>query len=177
MATAITARTGEEIRRDVLAERRRGARVHPNEIGGAVKDGVVTSTRPPSGGAAAHRVRGARDAANENDVRLPGSAERGDADVAAAAVRALEWDAFVLAGRVEATVSRGRGTLRGEVERQYQRQDAERVVRRRAGDEPDHGQAPRDAVRGPAEDRGRCGERGDRRAPDHSLAVRPQPGA
>ena len=44
MATATTTRTDEEIQREVLAELKWDARVLPNEIGVAVKDGVVTLT-------------------------------------------------------------------------------------------------------------------------------------
>jgi BON domain len=44
---------------------------------------------------AALRVRGARAVANDIEVRLASTAERTDADIAAEAVRALEWDAFV----------------------------------------------------------------------------------
>ena len=50
MATAtatfnsFTPRTDEEIQRDVLAELKWDARVQPNEIGVAAKDGIVTLT-------------------------------------------------------------------------------------------------------------------------------------
>jgi hypothetical protein len=43
--------------------------------------------------------------ASEIEVRLPSSSERTDADIAAAAIRALEWDAFVPADRVKVAVS------------------------------------------------------------------------
>jgi len=56
-----------------------------------------------------------------------------DADIAAAAVRALEWDSSVPADKIEVTVSKGWVTLRGEVEWQYQKEDAERIVRRLSG--------------------------------------------
>jgi BON domain len=48
-------------------------------------------------------------------------------------VRALEWDAFVPTDRIDVTVSKGWVTLKGEVEWQCQKDDAERVVRRLAG--------------------------------------------
>jgi hypothetical protein len=38
----------------------------------------------------AHRVRGVKAVANDIEVRLPTSAERTDADIAAAAIRALD---------------------------------------------------------------------------------------
>jgi len=82
---------------------------------------------------AAHRVRGVKAVANDLEVRLPSSAERTDADIAAAAVRALEWDAFVPIEKLDVTVSKGWVTLKGEVEWQFQKEGAERVVRRLSG--------------------------------------------
>src|SRR2546422_7872484 len=139
-ATATVTRTDEQIQKDVLAELKWDARVQPNEIGVAVKDGVVTLTgwvdsytKKWAAEDAAHRVRGVLAVANDIEVRLPISAERNDADIAAAAVRALEWDAFVPIDKIEVTVSKGWVTLKGEMEWQYQKQDAERVVRRLSG--------------------------------------------
>src|SRR5256712_2791272 len=139
-ATAIMTSTDEQIQRDVLAELKWDARVQPNEIGVAVKDGVVTLTgwvdsytKKWVAEEAAHRIRDVKAVANDIEVRLPGSAERTDADLAAAAVRALEWDAFVPVDKLDVTVSKGWVTLRGEVEWQYQRQDAERGGRRGLG--------------------------------------------
>ena len=138
--TRIGTQTDQDIQRDVLNELKWEPRVQPNEIGVAVKDGVVTLTgwvesytKKWAAEAAAHRVRGVLAVANDIEVRLPSSAERTDADIAAAAIRALEWDAFVPVDKLDVTVSKGWVTLRGEVEWQYQRQDAERVVRRLSG--------------------------------------------
>src|SRR5207244_6917783 len=82
---------------------------------------------------AAHRVNGVKAVANDIEVRLPNSSERTDADIALAAVRALEWDAGVPSDKVKATVSKGWVTLRGEVEWAYQELEAERAVRRLMG--------------------------------------------
>lgn len=68
-----------------------------------------------------------------NDLEVKLASERTDADIAGAALRALEWDAFVPSNRVQVTVSKGWVTLKGEVEWQYQKKDAERVVRRLGG--------------------------------------------
>jgi osmotically-inducible protein OsmY len=144
MATAAAIRgeagTDEDIQREVLAELKWDARVQPNEIGVSVKDGVVTLTgvvdsysKRWAAEEAAHRVRGVKAVANDIEVRLPSSAERTDADIAAAAVRALEWDAFVPVEKLDVTVSKGWVTLKGEVEWQFQKEDAERVVRRLSG--------------------------------------------
>jgi osmotically-inducible protein OsmY len=112
----------------------------PNEIGVSVKDGVVTLTgwvdsytKRWAAEDAAHRVRGVKAVANDIEVRLLKDGERTDTDIAAAAVRALEWDAFVPIDKLDVTVSKGWVTLKGEVEWQYQKNDAERVVRRLQG--------------------------------------------
>jgi osmotically-inducible protein OsmY len=140
MAIAIEVRTDAEIQRDVLSELKWEPRVQPNEIGVIVKDGIVTLTgsvdsytRKYAAEEAAHRVRGVKAVANEIEVRLPSSSERSDADIAAAAVRALEWDAMIPIEKLDVTVSKGWVTLRGEVEWQYQREDAYNVVRRLSG--------------------------------------------
>jgi osmotically-inducible protein OsmY len=138
--TTTARRTDEQIQRDVLDELRWDARVQPNEIGVSVKDGVVTLTgwvesysKKWAAEEAAHRVRGVKAVANDIEVRLPSSAERTDADIAAAVARALEWDALVPVDKLDVTVSKGWVTLKGEVEWQYQKLDAERVVRRLLG--------------------------------------------
>ena len=71
--------------------------------------------------------------ANDIEVRLPSSAERTDADIAAAALHALKWDALIPDDQVKVTVSKGWITLDGEVNWQFERDDAERVVRRMTG--------------------------------------------
>jgi osmotically-inducible protein OsmY len=139
-ATATETRTDEQIQKDVLAELKWDPRVVPNEIGVVVKNGVValtgwvdSYTKRWAAEEAAHRVRGVKAVANDIEVRLPGFSERTDADIAAAAIRALEWDSLVPADKVAVTVSKGWVTLSGEVEWQFQKEDAERAVRRLTG--------------------------------------------
>jgi osmotically-inducible protein OsmY len=137
---AISIRTDEEIQADVLEELKWDTRVRPNEIGVAVKDGIVTLTgwvdsylKKMAAEEAAHRVRGVKAVANDIEVRLPGSAERTDADLAKAVLNALRWEAAIPAGKLDVTVSQGWVTLKGEVEYAFQKRDAERVVQRLCG--------------------------------------------
>jgi osmotically-inducible protein OsmY len=129
-----------DIQEDVLDELAWDARVQPNEIGVAVKDGIVTLTgrvesyiKKWAAEEAAHRVKGVQAVVNEIEVKLLPSAERTDEDIAAAVLRALEWDAAVPAERLKVTVSKGWVTLDGDVEWHYQREEAERAVRRITG--------------------------------------------
>jgi osmotically-inducible protein OsmY len=140
MTAPARTRTDEDIQRDVLEELRWDARLQPNEIGVVVKDGMVTLTgwvdsylKKWAAERAAHRVRGVVAVANDIEVRLPTAVERTDADVAAAVTRALEWDAQVPIEKLDITVSKGWITLQGEVEWEYQRRAAERVVRNISG--------------------------------------------
>jgi len=138
MAVATETKTDAQVKADVEAELKYEPRVDHNEIGVAVKDGVVTLTgwvdsymKKVSAEEAAHRVRGVKAVANEIEVRL--TAERTDADIAAAAVRALEWDADVNVENLDVTVSKGWITMKGTVDWQFEKDDAERVVRRLTG--------------------------------------------
>jgi osmotically-inducible protein OsmY len=140
MAVTSETRTDAQIQTDVLAELKWEPRVQPNEIGVAVKNGVVTLTgvvnsysKRWAAEEAAHRVRGVKAVANDIEVRLSTDNQKTDADIAAAAVRALQWDAFVPVDKLDVTVSNGWVTMKGEIEWQYQKQDAERVVRRLTG--------------------------------------------
>src|SRR3954451_20922986 len=107
MAVTTAGRTDQQIHTDILSELKWDARVQPTEIGVAVKDGIVTLTgwvdsytKRWAAEEAALRVRGVKAVANDIEVRLPSAQQRTDADIAAAALRALEWDAFIPADRV-----------------------------------------------------------------------------
>ena len=140
MAVATETRTDLQIQQDILAELKYDARVQATEVGVTVKGGVVALTgwvdsyaKKWAAEDAAHRVRGVKAVANDIEVRLPASKERTDADIAAAVARALEWDAMLDLTKLDVTVSKGWVTLRGSLEWQYQKEDAERVVRRISG--------------------------------------------
>jgi osmotically-inducible protein OsmY len=139
-STMTETRTDEQIQQDVFAELKWDARVLPNEIGVAVKKGIVTLTgwvdsymKRWAAEDAAHRVRGVIAVVNDIEVRLPTSAERTDPDIAAAAIHALKWDALLPIDKIKVTVTKGWVRLEGEVDWQYQKAEAERVVSRLAG--------------------------------------------
>jgi osmotically-inducible protein OsmY len=140
MTIADATRTDAEIQTDVIAELKWEPRVQAPEIGVSVKDGVVTLTgwvdsytKRWAAEEAAHRVRGVKAVANEVEVRLAPGGERTDQEVAEAAVRALEWDAVLVPEKIEVTVSKGWVTLKGSVDWEYKKREAERVVRNLAG--------------------------------------------
>ncbi|MGN9779020.1 BON domain-containing protein [Micromonospora sp. H33] len=138
--TTTAVRTDAQIQRDVLEELAWDPRVQPQEIGVSVHDGVVTLTgwvddyaRKWAAQRCAQRVRGVRAIADELEVRLLGEELYTDGEMAIAVSRALEWDSFVPAERLDVTVSNGWVMLRGEVEFGWQRRTAESEVRRLRG--------------------------------------------
>src|SRR5215471_3153414 len=82
---------------------------------------------------AAHRISGVKAVVNDIEVRLPSSAERPDADLAAAVLNALKWDAEIPTGTLDVTVSQGLVTLKGEVDRGFQKRAALRAICRLSG--------------------------------------------
>ncbi len=140
MTIATTLRSDAEIQAEVLTELKWEPRVQATEIGVAVKDGVVTLTgfvdsytKRWAAEDATHRVRGVKAVANDIEIRLGSAGERTDPEIAAAAARALQWDALLVPEKIDVTVSKGWITLRGTVDWQYKKHEAERVVRNLSG--------------------------------------------
>jgi osmotically-inducible protein OsmY len=104
-------------------------RVGALELQGTVRDAEQRAVA----GKIARSVPGAGQIRNLLSIRAASGQQCADADVAAAAIRALEWDAVVPLDKLDITVSKGWATLKGEVEWQFEKQDAERVVRRLSG--------------------------------------------
>lgn len=128
-------KTDAQLQQDVLEELAWDPKLDAADIGVIVKDGVVTLTghlgsygEKYAAEKAAQRVKGVRVLATELSVRLADPFRRTDADIAAAAQHALEWNTLVPT-TVQAKVEKGWLTLKGEVQWDYQRREAERSVR------------------------------------------------
>jgi osmotically-inducible protein OsmY len=137
---SIATMSDTELQRSVLEELKWEPSVNAAHIGVSVKDGVVVlSGHVPSyaekyaAERAAKRVYGVKAVANELEVKLPGSSQRTDEDIALAAVNALKSNFAVPADRIKVTVSKGWMKLEGEVEWNFQRVAAENAVRYLAG--------------------------------------------
>lgn len=129
-------KTDARILREVQAQLQSEPSVRDDEIGVAVKDGVVTlSGYVPSFADKytalylAEFVKGVKAVADEVRVKLPSSLSLTDTELAHAAVRVLSWNVQVPDDRVKVTVRDAWITLEGEVEWRYQRDAAERSVR------------------------------------------------
>jgi osmotically-inducible protein OsmY len=140
MAAVLETKSDSELKDDVEAELKWEPRIIANEIGVSVRDGVVTLTgsvdsyiKRYSAEDAVHRVRGVKAVANDIEVRLRLASDCSDTDIAQAVVRALELDAMVNVAELDVTVAQGWVMLRGVVDWGFERDDAERVVRRLTG--------------------------------------------
>ena len=78
---------------------------------------------------AARRVKGVKAIAEEIEVKLPLGTERGDEEIAAAAIARLSWDAAIPADAVKVKVEKGWVTLTGNVDWHYQHEAAANDIR------------------------------------------------
>ena len=114
--------------------------VDARHVGVVASGGVVTlSGHVPSfadkitAERAARRVRGVKAIAQEIEVQLPSEQQTGDDEIAARALKVLAWNASVPKEAVTVKVEKGWMTLTGTVDWQYERDAAERAVRKLTG--------------------------------------------
>lgn len=114
--------------------------VNAADIGVTVQEGIVTLTgyvpsfaEKRAAEQAALRVAGVKAVAEEIKVRLPGTRTRTDAEIARAAVDAITWHVFLQEEQVKVKVQDGIITLEGNVEWQYQKDQAVDAVRTLTG--------------------------------------------
>ena len=128
-------KTDIQLQHDILDELKWEPSVEAAEIGVTVEAGVATLgghvrtyTEKVSAERAAQRVAGVEAVANEIEVRPAGAGARTDTDIARAALEALAWHSALPAHAIKVAVSRGWVTLDGQVDWQYQREEAECAV-------------------------------------------------
>jgi osmotically-inducible protein OsmY len=128
-------RADDEIKRDVEEELDWEPHIDATDIAVAVKDGVVTLSgfarsyrQRRAAEAAAKRVTGVLGVANNLEVRLPIIHRRPDPEIARDAVEALKYWLPHSYEWIKVVVRDGWVTLDGEVEWNYQREDAETAV-------------------------------------------------
>ena len=129
-------KTDTALQQDILAELEWEPSVNAANVGVEVKDGVVTLAghvdtyaEKRDAELAAQRVAGVKAIAVEMDVRLAGSDQRTDSDIARAAITVLEWNTSVPRDSIQVKVENGWLTLTGEVRWAYQRQSVADGVR------------------------------------------------
>lgn len=129
-------KTDAQLQQDVMAELQWEPAVHAAQIGVEVKNGVVTLagevssyTEKLNAERAAQRVSGVKALAVEMTVTLSAFGKRTDADIAGSARNILGWSSSLPVDAVQVMVEGGWLTLSGDVEWQFQRQDAADCVR------------------------------------------------
>jgi osmotically-inducible protein OsmY len=125
---------------DVIQELKCDPSVTHEHIGVAVSEGVVTlsGTVPTyiekyAAERAGQRVGGVKALVEKIEVKVPGSHRRDDQDIAKAIIDEFRWHTQVPDDLVKANVANGWVELTGDVEWEYQRRAAEKVVRGLAG--------------------------------------------
>ena len=129
-----------QLRQDIIAELDFEPSVNSENIGVAVKDGVVTLSGFTGSYAeklavetAVKRVKGVQAIAEEIEVRYASDKKTHDDEIAARILSIMRWNAVVPADRVMVKVQGGRVHLTGEVDWLYQKDAAESEVRRLSG--------------------------------------------
>lgn len=109
-------------------------------IGVAAENGIVTLTGHVTSYAekmaaehAVRRVRGVRGIAQEITVRYPADKKTADDEIAARALKIIDWNTTIPTGRVQVKVQNGWVTLSGEVEWYFQMTGAEEAVHKLSG--------------------------------------------
>jgi len=132
-------KTDAQLKQDVIAELAWEPSVNAEKIGVEVEGGIVTLaghvdsySEKVHAERAAQRVSGVKALAVEMEVRLPGSNQRTDADIARSAQNVMEWTSYV-PGSVKVKAEKGWITLSGDVEWDYQRKGASDAIRHLMG--------------------------------------------
>ena len=129
-----------QLRRNVLDELELEPTVNAVHIGVSTNCGVVALTgfvasyaERAAAERAARRVKGVMAIAQEIEVRLPAHTKRADDEIAACAVQILKWQAGGPADRIGIKVEKGIITLTGEVDWQFQKNEAAYIVHKLTG--------------------------------------------
>lgn len=114
--------------------------VEAAHIGVAVRQGVVTLAghvesyhEKFAAERAARRVKGVNAVAQEIEVRFPSDKKTADDEIAARALKLIDWDVAVPPGAVRVKVEHGTVTLTGDVDWAFQRAEAEHDMRKLGG--------------------------------------------
>jgi len=128
-------KTDVEIQKDVMDELKWELVQNANEIGVAVKDGIVTLTgavdsyyKKLQAERAAKKVLGVKAVAQDMTVQLIERVKRTDTEIASAVLNALAWHSSIPEENIKIKVEKGWVTLEGEVEWDFQRNYSRKAV-------------------------------------------------
>lgn len=128
------------LRQHVIDELNFEPSIDAADIGVAVEGGIVTLTGHVStyvqkemAEQVALRVKGVKGIAQGVEVRLAGTGQTADDQVAQRAVNTIAWNSLIPEGAIQVKVQKGWVTLTGKVDWQYQRSAAADAVRALGG--------------------------------------------
>ena len=128
-------KTDTQLQQDVINELKWESSVNANLIGVEVKNGIVTLAGHVSSyieklGAerAAQRVKGGNELVVEIEVKLLGSSQRNDADIAQAIKNLLTWSIYAPQNNIKAMVEKGWVTLTGQLNWKFEREHIATLV-------------------------------------------------
>lgn len=128
-------KTDRQIQQDVLSELAWDPSINAAHIGVQVDDSIVTLSGKINNLAdkwriekAARRVHGVKGMAIDLKVEMVGESVRSDSDIAHTAKMVLDWNPALPKNSVEIMVEKGWITLTGQLEWNYQREIAQKVV-------------------------------------------------
>lgn len=133
-------RTDADIQKDVIAQLKWEPFLHAENIGVAVKGGIVTLSgqvdsysKKISAELATKKVFGVKAVAEDINVGASPVYRRTDAEIAEAVVNALRWHSAVVDDKIKVKVEDGIVTLEGEVDWNFQRQNAVNAIQNLIG--------------------------------------------
>lgn len=133
-------KTDSELKVDILSELKYEPSIRETDIGVIVKEGAVTVngtvdsyTHKWGAIAAVRRVHGVKAIADDLLVKIPGSSQKTDGEIALAAANQINWSTTIPNEMTKITVREGFITLEGELEWWYQKNAAENAVHHLTG--------------------------------------------
>ena len=128
-------KTDIEIQKDVIDQLKWEPFLNAAEIGVSVKNSVVTLSgqvdtysKKVLAEKAAKKVSGVKALAEDIQVGLTPAYKKSDAEIAEAVVNALKWHTMIPEDRIKVSVEDGTVKMEGEVEWEYQRNQAKTAV-------------------------------------------------
>jgi osmotically-inducible protein OsmY len=129
-----------QIQRDVMDELKFEPFLNASEIGVAVKNGVVTLSgivdtysKKLAAEKAAKKVAGVKAVAEDIQVGMSPVSSKTDAEIAENVIKALQWSSAIEEEKIKIKVENGNVIMDGEVEWDYQRSNAQRVIENLTG--------------------------------------------
>jgi osmotically-inducible protein OsmY len=133
-------KTDVQIQKDVMDEIKWDPFLSVTEIGVSVKNGIVTLsgnvnsyTKKIAAEKAAKRVSGVKIVAEDINVGISPDYRKSDTEIAEAVINALKWHSAVQEEKIKIKVEDGIVKLEGEVEWEYQRNNAKIAIENLTG--------------------------------------------